>query len=469
MSLSSVINRSLDGLTVAQRGLAAASNNIANANTKGYARQEVVVGARASVTGASYLGGGVEIRGIDSKTDSFLEMQLFQTANYFGTVDGRKKTVTQLETLFNETQDQGLGKAMSTFFNSFSDLANDSSSIALRQGVRDKAVALADRFNLMSSQLVEMKRNLSSEISTRIDSINSMAEQIASLNQSIVNAGGPDQALDLNAQRTYILRQMSTELNISYWQDSRGAVQVQLSNGGSFVSNFSAGSLSVSSDNLNSGGTLAVSLTFAGSSDSVDVSNQITGGRLGGNLVDRNTTLNTQLANLDTLAYEFSTQFNTAHAAGYGLNSATNTNFFDPLASSTNAASLFRVNASITSNVNNIAAAQQDPTVSGVKDNRVALQLAAMQNSQTMNGSTQTFSQYYQGVVGGVGVMAGSISQDYENKSYLMSQMEVQRESVSGINLDEEGASIIQYQKAFQASSRLMSLANELMDTLLKI
>lgn len=469
MSLTSVFNRSLDGLTAAQRALAAAANNVANANTKGYARQEVILGARPGASGNASLAGGVEILGIKSNTDSFLEMQLFQTSNYFGTVDGRKKTVSQLESVFNESQDQGLGKALSEFFNSFSDLANHPSSVALRQGVKDKATILSDRFNQMSAQLQSMKKNLSSEIVTRLGTINSYASQIADLNEAIVNAGGSDKALDLAAQRTYLLRELSTEINVSYWEDSRGAVQVQLAGGGSLVSNFSAGTIDVTSDNLNPGGDIALALTFAGSSSSVDVTSRITGGRLGGNLLDRNTTLNDQLDDLDTLAYQLSIQVNALHSTGYGLNGTTGTNFFSPLASSTNAAANFSVDATILSNPNLIAAASQDPSVSGASDNRKALQLAALQNSLTMSSGTESFSQYYQGLVGSVGVMAGSVNRDFDNKSYLMNQMEVQRESVSGVNMDEEGASIIQFQKAFQAASRLMVMADKLMDDLLRI
>ncbi|MDB5038412.1 MAG: Flagellar hook-associated protein 1 [Bacteriovoracaceae bacterium] len=469
MSLTSIFNRSLDGLNVAQQGLAVASNNIANVNTKGYARQQMVVGSRATVAGNDpSLGGGVEVTGLNSVTSSFIERQLFNTVNQFGTVDGRQQTLSQLEQVFNESQDQGLNKNLNDFFNSFSDLANNPTSIPSRQAVKDKATTLTSKFNSMSSQLSSMKRDLSTEISTRLTTINGYASQIAKLNQSIVAAGGPDKAQDLAAQRTYDLQQLSQEVNVSYFQDSSGSMQVQLGSGGPLVEGYNSGTLSVSNDDLSNGGTIAIQMQFAGSSSTTNVTSQITSGRLGGNMIDRNTTINGAMTNLDNLAYQLSTQFNASYSTGYGLDSSTGNNFFTPLASATGAAANLSVDASV-SNPQTIAAAQQDPTVSGKGDNRKALTLQNIQNSLTMNSGTVTFSQNYQAMIGSIGVMVNTVNQDVTNKTNLLNQMQTQRESVSGVNMDEEGANIIQYQKAFEAASKLMSLADSMMDELLKI
>jgi flagellar hook-associated protein 1 FlgK len=469
MSISSVFNRGLDGLNVSQRGLAAAANNIANANTKGYSRQQIQISSTPSNSSDASLSGGAQVTGMATVTDSFIEMQLFSSANSFGTVDGRKKTLSQLEELFNESQNQGLGKNINDFFNSWSDLANNPSNNSARLSVRDRAVTLAAQFNSLSQSLNAMKKNLSGEISTRLQTVNGLATKIALLNDQIVKAGGSADAPDLAVQRTYALRQLSEEMNISYYEDTTGAVQVQCGTGGSIVFNSNAGSLSVGSDSLSPGGVIAINLNFAGSSSSTNVTSQITTGRLGGNLIDRNTTLNTQLTNIDALAYQLATQFNAAYTTGYGLDSSTGNNFFTPLASATGAAGLITVDASVMSDVRTIAAAQQDPTISGPADNRKALQLVGLQNNLTMTTGTETFAQNYQSIVGTVGVTAATVNQDYETRSNLVNQMDVQRESISGVNMDEEGASIMQFQKAFQAASRLMSVANDLMDTLLKI
>lgn len=469
MSLDAVLSRGLDGLLASQRALSVASNNISNINTKGYARQDVTLATRPSTGVAGTSGGGVEIAGVRSIVEPFVEMQLFQIGNSFGTVDGRKKTLGQLEALWNESQNNGLGKSMNEFFNTFSQLANQPTSIPLRQAVRDRGIQLAEGFNRLSTQMDTMKVGLSTEISARLDTINDLASDIATLNGQIVAGGGSDKLPELAAKRTYLLRQLSEELPINYYEQSNGSLEIQLTSGGNVVSGVESATFTVSSDDLSSGGDIAISMSVAGSSSTLDVTADISSGRLGGNLIDRNTTINSLMANLDTLAYQFATQFNTQYSSGYGLDSSTGHNFFVPLASATGAASLLAVDSSVTSDVRTIAAAQQDPVVSGVGDNRNALLLTNLQSSLTMTSGTATFSQYYQGLVGSIGNTAGSVNRDYDTQSYLMNQMEIQRESISGVNMDEEGANIIRYQRAFQAASKVISIANGLMDDLLRI
>ncbi len=469
MSLSGVFNRGLDGLNIAQKALSTASNNIANMNTKGYARQELIVSPRSADPMNIGIAGGAEVTGLRSIVDPFVEMQLFDLSNDFGTVDSRKKTVNQMEALFNEADGGGLAKAMNDYFNSLSELSNNPSSIPMRQGVRDRAILLAQTFNRLSTQLNTMRRDLSEEISSRIESINSLAEEIASLNRTIVNQGGSDQAAELVARRTYLLRQLSEEVPVSYFTQTNGSVDVQLVGGGGLVTAFSSGTFSVGTDDISSGGNLTVELESALSGFTQDVTSRIDSGRLGGNLVDRNTTINTQVSSLDTLAYQLVTQINTQYSAGYGLDSSTGNNFFTPMASSSGAAGSIAVDASVIADVRSIAAAEQDPLVSGISDNRNALALANMQTSLTMSTGTSTFAQYYQGIVGTIGNAVSQVNRQHQTQTYLLSQMEVQRESVSGVNLDEEGADIIRYQRAFQAASRLMAVADKLMDDLLSI
>ncbi len=480
MSIGQVFNRGLDGLVVNQRGLAVTANNIANINTKGYARQEVIIGTRPS-SGDGYSGGGAVVLGVNSIVNPFVELQLFSTANDFGTVDGRRRTVLQLESVYNEATGFGLGKAMSDFFSAWSDLANDASSSASRNLVKQRGIALATRFNQMSRQLSDMRRDLSSEIETRLGEINSLAENIADLNRAIANASDPNAVKDLEAQRTYYLRQLSEEVTCSYYIDSNTNVaQVQIGGGGSLVNNFEAGSLSLT-DNLGAGGTAEIDLTLPGSSTSIDITSGITSGRLGGNLIDRNTTLNTQISDLDTLAYEFARQFNAIHTTGFGLQVGLDGNldghdfFVATGGSATGYASTIALDAEILNNVNTIAAAGSDPTNSGdpnagVGDNTIALQLIALQSdTTTMSGGTQSFSGYYQTLVSGVGTLSAGVQREYASQSTLLNQMEIQREGVSGVNMDEEGANLIRYQRAFQASSKLLMIADEMLGRLLEI
>lgn len=471
MSIAQIFNRGLDGLTVNMRGMAVTSNNIANLNSPGYARQVINIGSRATAGGS---GGGAEVIGVSSITNAFVEAQLFNTANSFGTLDGRQRVLTQLESVFNEAVSGGMGKALSDFFQSFQDLANDAGSTSARQAVKEKALTLTQKFGLMSTQLTTMRTSLVDEMSARVEKINALASSIAQLNETIVQTPDKTSTIDLVSQRQYYLRQLSEEANISYYESENGSIQVQIDGGTALVTDFTAGTMSLT-DDPSVNGTATVSLQLPGSTSSIDITNRLTSGRLGGNLIDRNTTLIEKRQALDTMAYEFVTAFNTLHRTGYGISAGAttgtknNNNFFTVLGTSTGAAAAISVHSDILSDVQVIGASSADPATAGISNNVVALQLAAFQNTKILNGNTETVSQYYQGLVGEVGVLVGTNQKNFETQTGLLSQIELQRESISGVNLDEEGANLIRFQKAFQASSRLLSMADQMLEDLLRI
>lgn len=460
--IGQIFSRGLDGLNVNQRGMAVTSNNIANMNSPGYARQEIIIGANQSSGG-----GGASVLGVNAITSPFIELQMFNTMNSFGYVDGRRRTVAQVEELFNETQNNGLAKSLGDFFGSLNALANDASSITARQVVRDAGQRLSDKFNTLHRQLNQMRTDITTEVAARIETINDYASQIAQLNGQIQGNPNQEQVIDLKSQRLSLLKDLSQEVNISYYEQDN-MVQVAIAGSVSFINGVNAGELSMTND-LSLGGTMAVNCQLAGSTSSLDVTAQITGGRLGGNIVERNTTLNDRMDDLDELAYQLITQLNTQHSAGYALDGSTGINFFEPVGAQAGAARNIRLDAAIEGSLRNIAAAGQDPTVSGVSDNTNALAMAGLQNDQTMGGGSQTFLQFYQEVVGTVGTTAKSVQRDYETQQNLLNQLTIQREAVSGVNLDEEGANIIRFQRAFQASSRLIAVADELLKSILEI
>ncbi len=463
MGIGQIFSRGLDGLNVNQRGLAATSNNIANMNTKGYSRQEVVITANIAAQG------GARVEAVEAITSPFVELQLFNSMNDFGTVDGRRRTVGQIEEMFNESADSGLAKQMNEFFGSFAAFSVDPSSSVLRQDVRDRAVALSQRFNSLYEQVNQMRGDISLDISTKVDRVNALASQIAQINEQLVGNTNEQQTLDLKGQRLSLLKDLSTEVNCSYFEQD-GTMQVAINGSLSLVNGKNAGTLSLSND-LSTGGLMTVNLKLPGgpSASTLNITNQVTGGRLGGALLDRNTTLNDRMDELDELAFNLVTEVNSIHSAGYGLDGTTGVNFFAPLASQSGAARNMAVDATVLNDLRRIAAAEQDPAVSGVGDNRTALRLSELQNEKTMTSGSQTFLQFYQGMVGSIGVTAGQVNRDFQIQANLVNQLEIQRESVSGVNLDEEGANIIRYQRAFQASSKLIMTADQMLETLMGI
>lgn len=466
--LSGLFSRALDGLRVSSKGMTVVANNIANVNTEGYSRQILVQGARG-VFGDGTYGGGVIAIGISALIDPFVERQLVNEMSDFGTLESRQSVLAHIESVLNETNQEGLGGAITQFFNSWSELTQDASSGTLRQSVRERGIALAEQFNSLHTKLQNLRRNISQSIETRLETVNGLTKNIADLNRSISQA--PDEATrtELKSHRQLLLRKLSEEVGINYYENSDDTVTVQfLGSGQALVDRYDSAVLTANND-LGIGGNLSISATIPNGSGNIEVTNYIKSGRLGGLLQERNITLNNNIKDLNNLAYEFATQFNAIHQTGFGLDGTDGRNFFTALAGPDNAAAFISVDAAVRNDLDVIAAAAGDPNTTGVGDAGVAEQLVALRDALSMDGSTQTFNEFYSNMVSSIGVSAGQINAQYQSKITLLNRLSIQRENVSGVNMDEEAADLIRYQKAFEGAARVMSVANQMLETLMRL
>jgi len=465
--LGGVFSRALDGLNVAQRGLTVTSNNIANVNTEGYARQTLIQGSRP-IFGDGSVGGGVFALGVSSVVDPFIERQLANEMADWGTLDGRRSTLQNIETVISDLDGKGLGGAINSFFTSWSDLSQNPQSGSVRSVVREKGRVVADMFKSLSKNLNNLRTSLSQTIDARTDQINQLTAQIADLNRSIVSSSDQATKAELKNQRNLVLRNLSAEIGVNYFENADGAMVVQVEGSGfALVDRFQSSTLTMV-DNPAAGGTVQINGTLPGSgSGTLDLTSRISSGRLAGNLMDRNDVINNQIADLDALAYEFTTQMNAVHQNGYGLDSVSGRNFFAPVAGPDGAAAAMALDNSVLTSLDAIAAAGQDPTVSGVGDSENARALIALQSALTMEGGTKTFSQYFTAMGTSVGILSGQVKGSFQAKQTLVDKLQIQRENISAVNLDEEASDLIRYQKAFEASTRVLSIANDMMDSIL--
>lgn len=467
--ISGMFSRALDGLNVAQRGMSVVSNNIANVNTEDYSRQQFIQGTRA-LFGDGTLGGGVLGLGITSITDPFIERQLSTENSNWGTYDGRATTLSNVEQVLSDADGSGLGSAISAFFNAWSDLGTNPANGSYRSSVREKARLVCDQFRSMNAQLNQLSSSLSSTISARVTQINDYTSQIADLNRQIAMASDEAAKSELKGQRQLVLNKLSQEIGVNYYEASDGVMTVQIEGSGfSLVSRFDSATLSAD-DDPSAGGEMAIQATFPGTGGpSVDVTASIESGRLAGNLIDRNETLNDQIDNLDALAYNFTNEVNNLHQTGYGLDGVTNRNFFAPPGAQAGASGSIQIDNSILNSLDAIAASGQDPSGGAVGDGSIATQIVALRSANTMSSGSQTFNQFFTSMGTNVGITAGNVNSSLRAKATLVSKLQEQRESVSGVNLDEEAADLMRYQKAFEASARVLSVASDMMDTLLKL
>ena len=212
------------------------SNNIANANTPGYSRQQTqLADAAGQFTGSGFFGKGVDVTSVTRAYDKYLTNQAVSASSTASADAARLDKLTQLESVF-PTGDSGLGSASGAFINAFVDLSNNPSDSSARQVVLSKAQDLASRFSAASDQLASLQTGVTQDVKTQVDSLNSLAKQVATLNSQIANLKGsnqpPNQLLD---QRDQLISKIADIVNVTTVAADDGSVGVFVGGGQSLV------------------------------------------------------------------------------------------------------------------------------------------------------------------------------------------------------------------------------------------
>ncbi len=480
------LNIALKGMTAQQTGLEVTAHNIANANTEGYSRQRVNLESSQPisglVTGGGQLGSGVDVGSITRVRQQYLDTQVRNQTSGLEHQTAVAGTMEQVETVFMEPSDNGLNAQIAEFWNQWQALAADPASTPIRTALQESSATLADTFGQVSRQLTDIQAGLATQIESTVGEINGLAGDIADLNQQIVKvqlAGEiPNDLLD---QRDLLLDQLASLGNITVTNRMdgsgkyNGAVDVRL------------GDLTL----VNASGASAINA-------SSDLSS-VTGGSLGGLQTlagDGSSSQSVQyyIERLNGLALSIARSVNEVHAAGVDLDGSAGGNYFvftdadgnnidltgvdwsNPGASGLSAANL-AVNPEIEADVTRIAAAIPGSILmEGNGD--IALQIAALGDApmaydsasgllSAQTGGNYTIASFYQNLVTEIGSTVSSSGRKAETMQALVTQMKNQRESIMGVSLDEESVHMIQYQHAYEACAKVISIIDEMLDTLI--
>ena len=224
------------GLYVNQANLEVTAHNIANANTKGYSRQQVIQKSIEPLTGwgliTSYggyaVGGGVDIQQVRQIRDAYLDMQYRKESTAFGE-GGQEDMLAYIETIFNEPSDSGISTVLNEFFNSLQALSLNPEDPTTRAAVQQKALALTENIRNVYMKLEDLQREANQAIIARVEEINSYAREIAALNEQIFkfeNVGRP--ANDLRDRRNLIVDNLSRIIKVSVHEDTSGRFRVDI-------------------------------------------------------------------------------------------------------------------------------------------------------------------------------------------------------------------------------------------------
>lgn len=469
-------------LTAHQTALQTISQNIANAETPGYSRQEVVLSANSPVRFTyGSVGTGVHIATVQRKRDLLLDDQFRSAAGSAGQADMRMTLMEQVEGVFGEPTDEGMANALDQFFSSWSDLSASPGSLSARSVVQQRGRQLAQLFNDYDTQLTQLRNTNLSRLSGNVDQVNALASQVAELNVRIVTSeSNGNQNNDLRDVRDQKLDELSKIAGTRAMQQPNGTVSVLIGNS-VLVEGDSATPLRAELVNVVPPPTtpltdVPVRLRLGDAQDALKP--------LGGELQALTQVINSDLpavrGRLDAMASQLVTAVNTAHTAGYTFTGTTVPgtaagNYFDA-GTVTNPvrAATIRLDATINSDPSKIAASGD---ANGPSDNAAAQALAALRitdNTVTWtdaNGATETgsFASFFRGAMTRLGIEASAASDSAGAMHALLDQAELRRQSVSGVSTDEELVQMMRVQQSYQAAAKMIKAAEDMLDVLLQL
>jgi flagellar hook-associated protein 1 len=315
MSLDIARLIAFSGLSATQLQMTIASENIANADTKGYT--EKIAEQIANVTGG--IGTGVSITGISSSVDKLLLKSLIAATSDLGSADTTNNYLTQLQQLYGsaessdgKTPGTSLANALASFESALTSLAATPSSASLQANAIDALNDVATQLRETSAGIQKLRGNADQDISSDVKDVNQDLQQISDLNNEIRQTAAAGQSTaDLEDQRNSALQDLASQMNVSYHTASNGDLQVYTSSGQALVDS------SVHPLSYTPAAGVDASTTFGGITvNGVDVTSQITSGNIGSLITLRDKTLPAAQSQLDQLASQLAASLNAVSNQG---------------------------------------------------------------------------------------------------------------------------------------------------------
>jgi len=382
--LSDLFGISVGALQAFQAALNVTSNNIANANTPGYAKETVeLTAAKPQSNGSVTMGNGVTVVGISRSFSQATANQLNTSQSALGQLNALQSYSSQIDNLVGTTAG-GLSTALQNFYGAWSDVANNPASTATRQALLGKAQSVAASLQSNSTQLDALNGDINGRITSDVQQINTLATSISSLNKQIVvstaQAGGqaPNELID---QRDQLVSNLSKLTGISTTLDSNGALNVFVGNGQPLVLQGSTTSLTTVANQFDAS---QLEISTSTSNGNV-ISGAITSGDLGGLLAARSQVINPAKNQLGQIATALSQTVNQQQNAGLDLTGQLGANLFSVAAPLATASTKNTGGATAAVSVTNIGALTTN-------DYLLSYQGGAYSLTNAADGSTVPFS-----------------------------------------------------------------------------
>lgn len=375
-------------LNAAQLGLSTAGHNIANVNTDGFHRQAISQATNVPImTGAGFVGQGAHVDTVKRVYSQFLDSQVLQAQTQGAHLDTYQTEIKQIDNILADPS-SGLSPALQDFFKAVGDVATNPQSIPSRQALISSANAMVTRFQTLDQRFTEVRDGVNSQITESVNSINSLAQQIAKINdQIVVQTGSTNQpANDLLDTRDNLVSQLNQLVRATVVKQDDGTFNVFIGNGQPLVvgqQTFKLVAIPSPEDQRR------IEVGYQSGATTVLLpNNSLTGGSLGGLLDFRLTTLDPAQNALGRVALGLAKTFNDQHALGQDLNGALGGNFFatpkPTVLASTNNNAASGVLSAVLSNASQLTTSDYRIQVTGTGPN--AYQITDLATNVTTTG-----------------------------------------------------------------------------------
>ena len=452
------------------QGMEVAGHNLANVNNPAYARQRLTLQTAHPLNdprlGAQ--GTGVDVVAITQVRDTLLDEQILGETSVRGALDAEQQGLQYAQAGLGQevntgaagangtaaaggiTGQNGLATRLAELFKGFQGLATDPTSLAQRQVLAAKAQDFTAQLNQTAGRLNNTRSLLNNSLQSDVAKVNQALGEIARLNGQITSSevGNAGSANDLRDLRLQKIADLSTLTKTTVSTNANGSLDLDV--GG--VTLVSGDTVQDQLEAYDAGGGQWLVRTATGGTPVIPG-----GGRLQGTIDARDNGLAMLQTGLDDLASQLATEVNNVYRGGFGLDGSTGQNFF----TGTTAATL-AVSATV---VANPSATQAAGVAGAAGDNQVALALAQLANQKIASLSNQTFSQHYSKTVGDLGQSLATVNGQLADQTVVQKMLSQQRESISGVSLDEEMTDMMKYQHAYQASARIINIIDGMLQT----
>jgi flagellar hook-associated protein FlgK len=453
------LSTALTALYANQKALDTTGNNIANVNTEGYSRQQVIT----SPTGGSLIpsfwsngpraGTGVNVDNIVRLRDAFLDNRSLTEHGTLGALTQTKTTYDAVELTFKEPSDTGILSQLDDYWQTWDDVATNPTDGSARIQVVEQANTLVTGIQQAASDLDELEETTLTGLKNDVKQVNSWAKSIGDLNVAIQAAyqsgTTPNNLLD---QRDLLISKMSDFGAVTVKETQNGSVSVSIG-GISIVRDKSIRELQVD----DSGTPVVLRWDQDGDPNTTTDGTKavLNGGKLAGHLTSLTTIIPKYRGMLDDFATNLISTVNTQHAAGMDQYGNPGAPFFTGTSAKTIA-----VNTAIVADPKLLAAASAG---GGEADEKNAAAMAKL--AESLTGPNKKYEQ----LINTLGVESQRTSNQYGIQAGIVQTVDNARDSVSSVSLDEEMTNMIKYQKAYSASAKYLNVMNDVMDQLINL